>query len=96
MQPLGWEGGRARVNQCVCARRCGRSTWCRGTGQRSARRARTTRSLSLSVLWLWLSLSLTLPLHVQVTVFHEDTVVYSATYDHVYDQHSEQVREIRG
>ena len=28
----------------------------------------------------------------QVTVFAEDQVVYSATYDHVYDQHSEQVR----
>ena len=27
----------------------------------------------------------------QVTVFQEDQVVYSATYDHVYDQNSEQV-----
>lgn len=53
-------------------------------------------TVSLCALALALSLSLTLPLHVQVTVFHEDTVVYSATYDHVYDQHSEQVREIRG
>ena len=50
----------------------------------------------LSMLWLWLSLSLTLSLSFQVTVFHEDTVVYSATYDYVYDQHSEQVRKTRG
>ena len=27
----------------------------------------------------------------QVTVFQDDQVVYSATYDHVYDQNSEQV-----
>ena len=31
----------------------------------------------------------------QVTVFQEDQVVYSATYDHVYDQNSEQVRAAR-
>ena len=30
---------------------------------------------------------------VQVTVFADDQVVYSATYDHVYDQNSEQVHE---
>ena len=28
----------------------------------------------------------------QVTVFQEDQVVYSASYDHVYDQDSDQVR----
>ena len=30
---------------------------------------------------------------VQVTVFADDQVVYSATYDHVYDQNSHQVHE---
>ena len=31
----------------------------------------------------------------QVTVFQEDQVVYSASYDHVYDQDSDQVRTPR-
>ena len=30
----------------------------------------------------------------QVTVFQEDQVVYSASYDHVYDQDSDQVRSL--